>query len=177
MTMVQPESMPRRSLGNQVHSIKHVVDAEGALSGGVTSFTRIGDAVVTRSGTFNPTEIEVGEIVNGFYISVFVIGSTGAPLNGSINWYIIKTRAAQTVAEIPVPSSVGTSDIRNQIFHQEKGLAGSGDGTPMAFKGVIVVPKGMRRTRAGDRYEIVLQSIDGTNDAQFCIQAIYKTFS
>ncbi len=172
-------TMPSRRrisrMGTQIHSIKHVVDAEGALSGAITSSTPICDAVVTRASPFNPTEVEVGETVNAFFLSIFVIGATGAPLNGSINWYIIKARSDQTA--FPVPDAVGTSDLRNQIFHQEKGLAGSGDGTPMAFKGVIVVPRGMRRVREGDRYFIQLRSLDVTNDATFCIRAIYKSFS
>ncbi len=163
----------RNRLGTQIHSIKHVIDSEGLVT---TSQSRnvIANAVVQRNAVFNPTEVEVGETVNGFYITLFIIGNTGAPITSSINWYIIKTRAGQTT--VPNAFEVGTSEIRNQVFHQEKGLAGSGDGTAMAFKGVIVVPKGMRRTREGDQFEIVIQ-LATTSDARFCLQAIYKSFS
>ncbi len=127
------------------------------------------------TAVFKPGDIRVGGKVNGFFISLFVIGATGAPLNGSINWYIIKTHEGQT-AITPQPGQTGVSKIRNQIFHEEKGLAGSGDGTPMAFKGVIAVPRGMRRMREGDQFSIVLNSQDATNDATFCLKAIYKSF-
>ncbi len=167
----------RNRLGTQINSVKHIIDSEGALSGGAISTTPIGTAVTVRSAVFNPEELALGENVNGFFISVFIIGATGAPLNGSIDWYIAKLRGGQTIGDLPAPNNAGISELRNQIFHQEKGLAGSGDGTPMAFKGVIAVPKGMRRTRSGDQYVIALSSGDATNDATFCIKAIYKSFS
>ncbi len=108
------------------------------------------------------------------FISVFVIGATGAPLNGPIDWYIAKEHAGQT--NLPTPGQTGTSTVRNQIIHEEKGLAGSGDGTAMAFKGVVVIPRGMRRFREGDSWRLILRSEDATNDASFCVKAIYKSF-
>ncbi len=164
-------------LGTQIHSIKHVIDSAGVLSGAAISTTPIATAVNAQSAIFNPVEIVLGHTVNGFFLSVFIIGATGAPLNGSIDWYIAKLRGGQTIGDLPAPNNVGISDLRNQIFHQEKGLAGSGDGTPMAFKGVVVVPKSMRRVRSGDQFVIALSSADATNDAEFCIKAIYKSFS
>ncbi len=172
--------MARRSsrLGVQIHSVKHIVDAEGALSGAISSTIPLSEVVNARITPFKPTELVVGETVNGIYLSVFIIGATGAPLNGSVAWYIAKIRAGQSAnADFPSPISAGQSNVRSQIFHQEKGLAGSGDGTAMAFQGVIVIPKSMRRQRDGDTYTLVLQSQDATNDATFCVQAIYKSFS
>jgi len=160
-------------MGTQIHSIKHVIDSEGLVTESL-SRNPIATAVVTRSTTFNPVEVEVGETINGFFITIFIIGDTGAPVDSAINWYIIKTRSGQTT--VPNASQVGLSDLRNQVFHQEKGLAGSGDGTPMAFKGVIVVPKGMRRMREGDQFEIVI-NLTTTESARFCLRAIYKSFS
>ncbi len=166
----------RSRLGTQVHSTKHVIDSDGTLlATGVQSAVPIGATVVQRSGTFNPGEIELGHTVNGMFVSVFVIGATGAPIGASVNWYIIKTRSGQVT--LPQPDAVGTSEIRSQVFHQEKGLAGSGDGTAMAFKGVIVIPKAMRRAREGDQFFIVLSLNDAaTGDANFCVRVIYKSF-
>ncbi len=167
-------------MGTQIHSIKHVVDSQGALAGAGQSVNEIATAVVTRSAVFNPAEVEVGETVNGFFISLFVLGATGAGLDGAIDWYISKSRAGQTYGgggTFPQPGATGVSSVRNQIFHEEKGLAGSADGTAMVFKGVIVVPKSMRRMREGDTFTIVIRSLDATNNANFCIKAIYKSFS
>ncbi len=164
-------------LGNKINRIKHVIDSEGVLAGGVNSINNIANSVTARAGVFNPVEVEVGATINAFYVTLFVIGATGAPLNGAIQWYIAKQRSGQnSTADFPDPNNVGVSNLRNQIFHQEKGLAGSGDGTAMVFKGVIVVPKGMRRQRDGDQFFIKLNSGDTTNDATFCIQVHYNEF-
>ncbi len=168
----------RNRLGTQVHSVKHIVDVSGALTGGASSVFNISKVVNARSDPFDPTECVVGENVNGIFLSVFVIGATGAPLNGPIDWYIAKARNAQNiVSDFPNPQATGISPMRSQIFHEEKGLAGSGDGTPMAFKGVIVIPPGMRRQRDGDQFFLKVRSEDATSDAQFCVKAIYKSFS
>ncbi len=135
----------------------------------------IAQTVTVKSASFDPTEVLIGEKINGFFISVFIIGTTGAPVTGSINWYIIKLHTAQTGP--PNAGGTGVSTLRNQIFHEEKGLAGSGDGTPMAFKGVIAVPKMMRRMRQGDSFEIVIRLNDAAQSAGFCLKAIYKSFS
>ncbi len=125
--------------------------------------------------TFTPGDVRVGSHVNGIFLSVFVIGESGAPLDASVNWYIIKTHDQQD--SIPLPGNTGVSELRNQIFHEEKGLAGSGDGTAMAFKGVIVLPRGMRRMRQGDKVQISLAiNTRATTDANFCVKAIYKSF-
>ncbi len=177
MTTVLQMVMPFRRRGSMairpVNSLKHIVDTEGALSGAATSATPIATAVITQVDPFNPVNVRVGATINGFFLSVFVIGATGAPLTGAIDWFLWKAHAGQSA---PTPSTTGTSEVRNQIIHEEKGLAGSGDGTPMAFKGVVVVPKGMRRMREGDRWELRLRSSDATNDATFCVKSIYKSF-
>ncbi len=159
-----------------INSIKHIIDAEGSLSGGLTSTTPIATAVPNVDTTvFKPGDIRVGAKINGFFISLFIIGATGAGILGSLNWYIIKIHDGQS-SVAPGPGVTGVSKIRNQIFHEEKGLSGSADGTPMAFKGVIAVPRGMRRMREGDQFQISVQSQDATNDAFFCLKAIYKSY-
>ncbi len=164
-------------MGTQIHSIKHVIDTEGVLAAATNSDNIIQSTVTSRTDPFVATQCETGETVNGFFISIFVIGDSGAPVNGSINWYIAKRRSGQNVTtDFPDPGNTGTSDVRNQIFHEEKGLVGSGDGTAMAFKGVIAVPRAMRRIREGDQFFIKIRA-NGTDTAQFCLKAIYKSFS
>ncbi len=170
----------RSRLGTQIHSIKHVVDISGALAGAGQSVNEIAQGVVTRTTPFNPNEVIVGETVNGIFLSIFVLGATGSGLDGPIDWYIAKSRSGQTFGgggDFPQPGNTGVSSVRNQIFHEEKGLAGSADGTAMVFKGVVVIPKSMRRMREGDTFTIAIRSADNTNNANFCIKAIYKSFS
>ncbi len=159
-----------------INSIKHVVDSSGALSGGLASVNQIAVAVPNVDPTlFTPGDVRVGGTVNGFFLSIFVIGATGAGLNGPIDWYLMKTHDGQDAGN-PAPGVTGVSSRRNQIIHEEKGLAGSADGTAMAFKGVVAIPKGMRRFRQGDAWRISIVSQDPVNDANFCIKAIYKSF-
>ncbi len=166
----------RNRMGTQIHSLKHVIDVQGSLVS-TASVVPLADAVVTRASVFNPTEIEVGETVNAIYLTFYIIGSTGAPLSGPIDWFIAKLRSGQsTTVDFPVPGQTGASSVRNQIFHEEKGLSGSGDGTPMVFKGLIVIPRGMRRFREGDQIFIKAKA-NGADENSFCIKAIYKSFS
>ncbi len=168
----------RMSSIRPVNRVKHILDSEGVLTGGANSTNVLAVTVPVASSPFKPGDIPLGSTINGMFLSVFVIGATGAPINGSINWYIAKTRAGQsTSADFPGAGNTGVSEVRNQIFHEEKGLAGSGDGTAMAFKGVVAIPRGMRRFREGDSIFIKLQSQDATSDAQFCIKAIFNVYS
>ncbi len=171
-------TMPFRGRGMRapITSIKHVVDTEGTLlATGAPSTVDLVNATTVRSDVFNPVEVTFGSKVNAIFLSIFIIGQSGAGIIGSINWFIIKTHDGQTV--IPTPGNTGISSMRNQIFHEEKGLAGSADGTPMAFKGVIMLPRGMRRIREGDKVSVSLAlNAVATGDATFCLKAIYKSF-
>ncbi len=164
-----------RRAKSPINSVKHILDTSGALSGGANSVSTIAVGVPNvDTATFKPGDIRTGATINGFFLSVFVIGATGAPLTGAIDWFLIKAHDGQVAH--PTPGNTGTSKLRNQIIHEEKGLAGSGDGTPMVFKGVIAVPRGMRRMREGDEWRLVLRSADMTSDATFCVKAIYKSY-
>ncbi len=165
-------------MGTQIHSVKHIIDANGVNTGGVKSVVPLTKVVNARTEPFDPVELVVGETVNAMFIEVFMIGSSGTGVDQPQNWYICKARAGQDlIADFPTPSSTGTSEFRSQIFHEEKGLVGSADGSQMIFKGVIVIPKGMRRQRAGDQFAIELHNQDPANDSNFCVKAIFKSFS
>ncbi len=173
LTMVVPFNRFRNK--NPINSIKHVIDVEGGLVAGADSTSTILDAVEVPSNPFVPGDVMFGSRVNSLYLSIFIIGATGAPIDGSINWYIAKQRDGQAAGAFPTPGNTGPSSVRNQIFHEEKGLSGSGDGTPMVFKGVIRIPKSFQRIRQGDKMFIRIR-INGTIDATFCIKAIYKSY-
>ncbi len=158
-----------------VNSIKHIIDAEGALSAATASGVPLAVTVPTFSATFKPGDIRIGGKINGFYISVFMIGTGASGQQGSLNWILYKEHAGQA-AIAPTPNNVGISEIRNQVIHQEKGLAGSEDGSPMIFKGVIAIPRGMRRMREGDTWFIRLLNTDAVNDVNFCVQSIFKSY-
>ncbi len=166
----------RRGRKAIIHSVKHVVDVEGTLTGGSKSVAPLLNTVAVLPSPFNPNVVQTGETVNAMFITVYAIGSAAGGLTGAINWFIWKLHEGQVSVE-PTPGSTGDSMVRNQIFHEEKGLSGSEDGTPMVFKGVIMIPKGMRRMREGDEIRLVLNTTQPVDDVLFCVKAIYKSFS
>ncbi len=175
MTVCQ---MARFRSMSPINSIKHIIDAEGTLlsAGTKASVTIVNVVPNVDPTTFVPGDVRVGSKVNGLFLTVFVIGSTGSAIGAFINWYICKLHEGQTNS-LAVVGSTGVSKIRNQIFHEEKGLAGSADGTAMAFKGVIAIPRSFRRMREGDKIQLVLAlNANATTDAIFCVKSIYKSF-
>ncbi len=163
-------------LGNLIQSKKHVVDAGGGLTD-ATSTVILSTSVAQPDFSTTPTEVEIGSTVNGMFIIINIIGSTGAPLSGPVDWYISKFRSGQNInTSFPDPGNTGIASVRNQIFHEEKGVPGSGDGTPHVFKGVIAIPRGMRRQREGDQFFIKLKMSTG-DTGTFCLKSIYKEFN
>ncbi len=147
------------------------MDFEGSVTN-VNSRSVIAIAVAGVGSVFTPGNVSVGSKINAFFISQFQIGATGSTADGSLNWYIVQLHSGQ--GSPPNAGETGNSEIRNQIIHEEKGLAGSEDGTPMAFKGVIVIPRGMRRVREGDSWELVIRNSNVGQNTTFCTKAIYK---
>ncbi len=159
-----------------INSIKHIEETEGSTAGDTDVNIPILDGVAAPPDPFSPGKVVVGSRVSSFFLTVFIIGSSGSPVTGSINWYVGCRRGGQSLADFPTPSVTGVSLVRNQIIHEEKGLSGSGDGTPMAFKGVILIPRIYQRIREGDAWFLRLRVTGGTNNVTFCQKAIYKSY-
>ncbi len=157
-----------------INSTKHVLDFEGGLTS-TKSVNTVLLGVPSRKDPFVPGDVPFGSRVSSVFISLFIIGATGAPVTGSQNWYIAKLRSGQTSGNFPDPGVTGVSTVRNQIFHEEKGLVGSGDGTAMAFKGVIKIPKSMQRVREGDQLHVAILN-NSADSATFCLKVIYKSY-
>jgi len=158
-----------------IQRIKHIVDSQGTVTTAGVSDSVLVTVVNQLSAVFNPIEVAIGNTVNAFYIQSFAIGSGATGITGSVNWYLAKLHSGQVTAIFPNAGQTGISNLRNQIIHEEKGVPGSEDGTPMVFKGVIAIPRGMRRMREGDQWFIRYTTSD--TDANFCIKVIYNSFS
>ncbi len=166
----------RRRMGlHPVNSIKHVIDTSGGTVGATESSNVLAFGVANPDVGTTPSQVAFGASVKNIFISVFVLGPTGGS-SGLVDWYIWKNPGSSIIlSDRPVPGNVGISKNRKWVFHEEKGLAATQDGTPMVFKGVIKVPEKMRRFGEDDKIEIVLLTETGF-DSQFCIKAIYKEF-
>ncbi len=158
-----------------VHRIKHVIDAEGGTTAGANSII---DLVQTVDAPVraNITECETGSKVNGIYLRVEVLHSSGA---GRANMYLMvfKNQGNNLSSSRPNPNAVGGSDDKRFVIHQEmimmNGDAGNGQPRTL-FNGVITIPKGYRRMGPSDKLQVVLLTPTVLSD--WCLQCHYKEF-
>ncbi len=177
--------MPRfRSSLRPINSVKNIAEISGILA--ATTDTVLDNIIrgVDQADLATNEEVTRGSTVNGFYFSCFFIAEGGEVANEVplVDWYIIKDPGGTfgttfDATHLPTPGNTGTHNNKRFIIHTEKGLAGGGDastaGVPMIFKGVIRIPKGMRRIAIEDRFRLVARANFAT---KFCSQAIYKWY-
>ncbi len=132
------------------------------------------DAVQTPVLT-TPAQVAIGCRLSAIYLNVEV-ASIETDAGAIPNAYMIVTYVPSNNFTPPSASSVGTSDLKKFVIHQEmimmNNLAG---GNPrVMFKGVIKIPKVYRRVGNDDAIFVSLVST-AVNPA-FCIQAIFKEY-
>ncbi len=155
-----------------INSIKHIIDVSGNLVGGSESAIPLADAV-DAADLLQPTQVNTGCTISSLFVSVFILGES-ATVSGLADWYFWKIpNNAIAAGSVPTPGNTGVARAKKFIFHEEKGIFATEDGTPMVFKGVIKLPPRFRRMGTFDRLEIRLLSPVA---AQFCIKAIYKEY-
>ncbi len=160
-----------------INRIKHVIDAEGNVTGTTNSVIDLIAASDDPSRT-SPTECETGSKVNGIYLKVEALHASGA---GTPNLYmaVFKSPANQLGLTTLDISQLGISDIKKYSIHQEM-IMGSGDagnGLPrVVFNGVIKIPKGYVRNGPTDRLKLVLRVGTAAVNFNFCMQCHYKEF-
>ncbi len=159
-----------------IHRIKHVVDAEGGTTGGTVSVI---DLIITVDAPVqaNTNQCETGSKVNGFYLRVEVLHSSGV---GRSNMYLMiyKNVGNNITGSRPSPDLVGIEANKRYVIHQEMIMMNgdAGNGQPrVLFNGVIKIPKGYIRNGPEDRLQCVLLT-KGAVDADFCLQCHYKEF-
>ncbi len=160
-----------------VISSKNVLDAAGntLASTNTTQIIALQEDPIGVSGA----GVSLGSKVNGIFLSIFfyadAVSGTDLPL---IDWYIMKDPGS-TFGSIgfsgtgyPTPGSVATYRNRKWIIHEEKGLTGAAsDGYPMVFKGVIALPRHMRRFGETDALVVNFRT---ELPGKHCIKAIYR---
>ncbi len=163
-------------LGNIVNSVKHIVDSQG----GLVADTKVNVDLVIASDvptTASTSSVALGSKVFGIFLNVTIIGTgTGGVLSQA--YLIIYKNPGNNIsaADIPKGNVTGASDFKRQIFHTEMIMLGSSDSDipQTLFKGVIRVPRTFQNMRINDKVTIQLFIPAGT--ANFCVQAIYKSF-
>ncbi len=124
----------------------------------------------------NVTEVGTASTINSIFLNVqFATSSTAALAN--IYMFVWKNPGTNIgIAQVPNGNVVGTSDMKKLIFHQEM-MMGEKNTTAIPrtlFKGVLKLPKHMRRFGYNDTLNLELYSPGVTHD--YCIQCIYKEY-
>ncbi len=166
-------------------STKNISEGSGIIAA-TTDTVVLNVAVAVESSAVALSDadgVQKNKQVSSFFFSMFFITEGGEVANEVplVDWYVIKDNGGNlnstgfTAAGLPTPGTTGTHENKRFIFHTEKALAGGGNasltGVPMAFKGVIRVPKGFQTMRINDRITIIARANFAT---KFCAQAIYK---
>ncbi len=167
--------MPRRfnrSL-HPVHSIKHVVNEQGALVGGTQTLSSLVDSV-DAPVLAQSDEVETGSTINWIFLNVQCATTSTSSL-ANIYMYVHKN-PGNNITPVPNGNVTGTSDYKKHILHHEMLMVEKNTtGIPRTlFKGVIKLPRGMRRMGTDDLIGIALFSPGVT--FEYCFQAIYKEY-
>ncbi len=166
--------MARRDSKRPINSIKHIIDTSGSLVANTPSLTEIIEGQNAYAIT-DTNGVPTGSTVNSFFLNVQIAAkdTVGIP-----NVYmIVYKNPGSNIGVIPNANNVGVSDFKKQIFHQEMQMTEKNTtAIPRTlFKGVLRVPRHMRRIGADDT--ISVQLFAPTNAFDFCLQCIYKHYS
>ncbi len=164
-----------RSSLRPIHRIKHIIDSSQTLTaagtGKVVLIVGV-DAPVLA----NENEVETGSKVNGIFLNVQCAGNE-ADVGQIPNAYMAVYKNPSNLIPASLnPESLGDDPNKKLVIHQEMIMnENSANGVPRTlFKGVIVIPKGMRRFGINDELVLVFRS--PAQNLVICTQCIYKEF-
>ncbi len=175
--MVNKYLVARRMNLRPVNRIKHVVDQQTAIATGTAIPSVVANAVDAPT-LASTTSVAIGSTINGFYITTEVVASESSTTDTPNFYWMFYKNPGNNVATIPNANAVGSSDFKKYVIHQEMVMIqGQDNQSPRnVFKGVIVVPKHMRRMGPGDIWYIQ-HFIPSTGTAvNACSQIHFKEF-
>ncbi len=155
-----------------INRIKHVKDEQGGMVAGTTVTVVIAEAK-DAPVLANTAEVQTGSTINGFFAAVEVVATSSAALS---NVYAIFYKNPGNNLTMPAGNVVGSNDNKKYVFHQEMVMLQeqTGSNPRTLFKGVLKVPKHMRRMGPGDL--IGLKMLAPGNAMNYCTQFHYKEF-
>ncbi len=122
-----------------------------------------------------PNQVAIGARVSSIYLSVEA--AVNDAIDGAIpNFYLIVFKSPGANLAVPTASSVGTSDNKRFVIHQEMVMLTNIDGGAprVVFKGVIRIPRGY--ARQGNDDALFVSLVCPSLTSKVCIQCIYKEF-
>ncbi len=171
------QTMPRRfNRGKRpINSIKHIVDNQGGLVAGTNTQVTLIDAVdAPVLATAN--QVITGSRVNAIFLNVQVSATQTSAL-ANVYFYLAKNAGSNIVGtSFPDGNVTGVSDFKKLIFHTEMIMTEKNTtAIPRTiFKGILMIPKHMRRMGHDDIIQINLFSPGVT--FEYCVQCIYKEY-
>ncbi len=161
-----------------VNRIKHVRDIQQALPVNTllpVQIARADDAPALAS----TEEVLTGSVINGFYATVEVVATESADTK-TPNLYVYFAKNPGGNLTFPNGNVVGASDNKKYVFHQEmvmlQGNATSNGTVRNVFKGVLAMPKHMRRMGPNDIIEMYMFTPSTSIALNICAQFHYKEF-
>ncbi len=158
-----------------IQRIKHIVDNSATLTAGTTLVNVLAEATDTPTLAVT-NSVSVGSKINGIFLNVQMTGNEADAGQIPNVYMIIYKNPGGLITSSINPTSTGDDNNKKLIIHQEMVMnENSATGTPRSlFKGVIVIPKGMRRFGSGDSLDMATRST--AQNITLCSQAIYKEF-
>ncbi len=165
-----------------VQSLKHVVDtATSAVAGGVTSTVIVAEAE-TDPSPLSPIDVHYGSTISSIFLRVEVV-HVGGVWNTVPRVYMAVAKNPGNEHVVANPSSIGDSDLRRYVLHQEMTMVTAFTTNASTFPrtmfvGVIKIPRGFKRFGINDRLLVSFALDDGelTAIVNCCVQCIYKEF-
>ncbi len=174
--MVPELMVARYSSIRPVQRIKHVIDLQTAVP--VNTKLENSIAIAVDAPTLGaPKNCLTGSKINAFFIVVECVASE-TDLGSTPNFYMTIWKNPGGNLTQGNGNSVGSNDNKNKVIHQEMVMINNvSGGTPRTiFKGVIVIPKGMRRMSPNDVWNVQFFIPSTGITVNACMQVHYKEF-
>ncbi len=159
-----------------VHRIKHVVDFQQALP---VNTQLPQDIAIAKDAPAlaNTEQVMLGSKVNAIFANIQCVASETST-TATPNIYLIFVKNPGNNLVFANGNVVGSDDNKKFVFHQEMNMISALDGEipRTLFKGVIMVPKHMRRMGPNDRLIVYLFTPSTGVAVNICGQFHYKEF-
>ncbi len=171
----------RGGLGNQINSLKHVIDNQQSIPAGTFVDVALVSTVDNPDTQSNASLCKTSSRVLNLFLNVQVVNGVDATglINNAYMYVYVNPGGSLQGGSIPAVNQVGTSEIRKMVIHQEMAmLSDANDSIPITlFKGVIKIPKKARRLGVSDLITVRIGTPVGGAEINACVQCIYKEFS
>ncbi len=156
-----------------VNSKKHIVDVQGGLVATAQQIVTLADAKDVSPVLADNDKVAVGSTINSIFCNIQVAASSTAAL---ANVYAAFFKNPGNNVVLPDANVIGVSDTMKLFFHQEMIMTEKNTTAfpRTLFKGVLRIPRHMRRMGHDDKLGVLMFS-PGVN-FDFCIQCIYKEY-